>query len=57
MAISRADLLKELLPGLEALFGIEYDKYESGCNEIEVDFNGTNARQPRASDTETVDND
>lgn len=26
MAISRADLLKELLPGLERLFGIEYEK-------------------------------
>jgi hypothetical protein len=25
--ISRADLLKELLPGLNALFGIEYKKY------------------------------
>jgi hypothetical protein len=25
--ISRADLLKELLPGLNALFGLEYDKY------------------------------
>ena len=57
MAISRADLLKELLPGLEELFGIEYDKYESEKNEIEVDFNGTNPRKPRASDTETVDND
>ena len=28
MAISRKDLLKELLPGLNELFGIEYDKYE-----------------------------
>ena len=27
MAISRAQLLKELLPGLNALFGIEYAKY------------------------------
>lgn len=26
MAISRADLLKELLPGLNKLFGIEYEK-------------------------------
>jgi hypothetical protein len=25
MAISRADLLKELLPGLEKLFGVEYE--------------------------------
>jgi hypothetical protein len=28
MAISRAQLLKELLPGLNALFGLEYEKYE-----------------------------
>lgn len=28
MAISRAQMLKELLPGLNALFGMEYDKYE-----------------------------
>mgnify|MGYP003630797097 FL=1 len=28
MAISRAQLLKELLPGLNALFGLEYKKYE-----------------------------
>lgn len=27
--ISRAQLLKELLPGLNALFGLEYDKYEN----------------------------
>jgi hypothetical protein len=27
MAISRADLLKELLPGLNEVFGIEYAKY------------------------------
>ena len=28
MAISRAQMLKELLPGLNALFGLEYEKYE-----------------------------
>ena len=28
MAISRAQMLKELLPGLNALFGLEYDKYQ-----------------------------
>ena len=28
MAISRAQLLKELLPGLNALFGMEYKKYD-----------------------------
>ena len=26
-AISRADLMKELLPGLNKLFGVEYDNY------------------------------
>ena len=29
MAISRAQMLKELLPGLNALFGLEYEKYEN----------------------------
>lgn len=48
MAITRSDLLKELQPGLEALFGIEYDKYkddprmpifaEKPSYEIEVNF-------------------
>ena len=28
MAISRAQMLKELLPGLNKLFGLEYEKYE-----------------------------
>lgn len=28
MAISRKELLKELLPGLNELFGIEYTKYD-----------------------------
>ena len=28
MTISRADLLKELLPGLNDLFGMEYKTYE-----------------------------
>jgi len=28
MAISRAQMLKELLPGLNALFGLEYSKYD-----------------------------
>jgi len=28
MPISRADILKELLPGLNALFGAEYGKYK-----------------------------
>lgn len=34
MAISRAQLLKELLPGLNALFGLEYKKYENQHTEI-----------------------
>ena len=29
MAISRAQLLKELLPGLNELFGTEYEKYDT----------------------------
>ena len=28
MAISRSQLAKELEPGLNALFGLEYDKYD-----------------------------
>ena len=34
MAISRSQLLKELLPGLNALFGMEYDSYENEHAEI-----------------------
>ena len=34
MAISRAQLLKELLPGLNALFGLEYAKYNDEAAEI-----------------------
>jgi len=34
MAISRAQLLKELLPGLNALFGLEYEKYGEEHAEI-----------------------
>ena len=34
MAISRAQMLKELLPGLNALFGLEYEKYEDEHKEI-----------------------
>ena len=34
MAISRAQLLKELLPGLNALFGLEYAKYTEEHAEI-----------------------
>ena len=34
MAISRAQLLKELLPGLNALFGLEYSTYQEEHKEI-----------------------
>ena len=34
MAISRSQALKELLPGLNALFGLEYKKYENEHAEI-----------------------
>lgn len=34
MAISRAQLLKELLPGLNALFGLEYKRYGAEYKEI-----------------------
>jgi len=34
MAISRAQLLKELLPGLNALFGLEYNKYGEEHKEV-----------------------
>jgi len=34
MAISRAQLAKELEPGLNALFGMEYNRYEGQHSEI-----------------------
>jgi len=34
MAISRSQLVKELLPGLNALFGMEYERYENEHVEI-----------------------
>ena len=34
MAISRSQLLKELLPGLNALYGLEYEKYENEHAEL-----------------------
>jgi hypothetical protein len=34
MAISRAQMMKELLPGLNALFGLEYKSYENEHEEI-----------------------
>ena len=38
MAISRAQLLKELLPGLNALFGLEYARYGEEHKEIYETF-------------------
>ena len=43
MAITRSDLLKELLPGLNALFDLEYSKYSDEVftektYEVEVKF-------------------
>lgn len=48
MAITRSDLLKELLPGLNALFDLEYSKYSNEIYPlvdpseytVEVDFDG-----------------
>ena len=34
MAINRAQLVKELVPGLHALFGLEYDRYAAEYEEI-----------------------
>ena len=34
MAISRAQLLKELVPGLNALFGLEYKRYQEEHKEV-----------------------
>ena len=34
MAISRAQLAKELEPGLNALFGLEYKRYENEAAQI-----------------------
>jgi len=34
MAINRAQLVKELEPGLNALFGLEYNRYENEHSEI-----------------------
>ena len=34
MAISRSQLVKELEPGLNALFGLEYKRYENHDAEI-----------------------
>ena len=36
MAISRAQLVKELEPGLNALFGLEYKRYDNESAEVYV---------------------
>lgn len=36
MAISRANMMKELIPGLNALFGLEYERYENQHEAIYV---------------------
>jgi hypothetical protein len=55
MAISRSDLLKELLPGLNALFGLEYDKLDGDMDaskhEIRVDFDGDTRRNTQTIHT------
>jgi hypothetical protein len=38
--ISRADLLKDLMPGLNALFGLEYKKYEAEHTKLYGSANG-----------------
>ena len=43
MAISRAQLVKELEPGLNALFGLEYDRYENEHAEIFTQENSDRA--------------
>jgi len=39
MAISRNQLVKELEPGLNALFGLEYKQYENQSSEIYTSLN------------------
>lgn len=42
MVITRAQLLQELMPGINALFGLEYSRYSDEISEknftVEVDF-------------------
>ena len=49
MAISRAQLVKELEPGLNALFGLEYDRYTNETAEI-----FTTATSDRAFEEEVI---
>ena len=43
MAISRAQLLTELEPGLNALIGLEYKRYDNQAAEIYVSENSDRA--------------
>ena len=43
MAISRSQLVKELEPGLNALFGLEYKRYENQHAEIYTNENSDRA--------------
>ena len=43
MAITRGQLLKELVPGLHAIFGTEYKRYE---DEAAVLFENENQTEP-----------
>ena len=43
MAISRSQLVKELEPGLNALFGLEYKRYENQHAEIYTTENSDRA--------------
>ena len=38
MPITRADLLKKLMPGITALFGIEYTKYSHELYDMKLDM-------------------
>jgi len=45
MAISRSQLVKELEPGLNALFGLEYSRYEN--QHAELSLLDTHTKQSR----------
>jgi hypothetical protein len=49
MAITRAQLLKELLPGLNALFGLEYKRYEDESAGLYERENSTDPSRKRSS--------
>lgn len=60
MAITRTDLLKELMPGLNALFDLEYSKHSNEIfpdkdYTVEVDFGheGTTQHIPNGTGSNT----